>query len=179
MLRSNSVSEIGVHGLVLAVQLVDRQSEVVSSRTHFEVLGLGLKASSPRKLPCPRLEDSTVSEFLKFCWKTPETWRKICKDLFLVSSSRDCLKKNFEDVFCPKKNFEDLFFEIAWKKFWNHFFFRTTFASVSWVFGLGLKIFLCPWPWPRALCPRLHLCRQNTAGDTLDNWLLGYISIDE
>ena len=43
-------------------------SEVESSRTHFEVLGLGLEAqvyglgleaSSPRKLPCPRLEDST------------------------------------------------------------------------------------------------------------------------
>ena len=39
-----------------------------SSRTHFEVLGLGLEgqvhglgleASSPRKLPCSRLEDST------------------------------------------------------------------------------------------------------------------------
>ena len=23
---------------------------------------------------------------------------------------------------------------------------------------LGLGFFLCPWPWPRALCPRLHLC---------------------
>ena len=21
------------------------------------------------------------------------------------------------------------------------------------------KDFLCPWPWPRALCPRLHLCK--------------------
>ena len=42
-----------------------------SSRTHFEVLGLGLglegqvlglglEASSPRKLACPRLEDSTI-----------------------------------------------------------------------------------------------------------------------
>ena len=38
-----------------------------SSRTPFEVLGLegqvlglGLEASSPRKLPCPRLEDSTM-----------------------------------------------------------------------------------------------------------------------
>ena len=39
--------------------------EVESSRTHFEVLGLegqvlGLEASSPRKLACPRLEDSTI-----------------------------------------------------------------------------------------------------------------------
>ena len=33
-------------------------TEVVSSRTHFEVLGL--EASSPRKLPCPRLEDSSI-----------------------------------------------------------------------------------------------------------------------
>ena len=40
-----------------------------SSRTDFEVLGLGLEgqvlglgleASSPRKLACPRLEDSTI-----------------------------------------------------------------------------------------------------------------------
>ena len=34
--------------------------EMESSRTHFEVLGLGLEASSPRKLPCPRLENSTI-----------------------------------------------------------------------------------------------------------------------
>ena len=26
----------------------------------LQVLGLGLEASSPRKLPCPRLEDSTI-----------------------------------------------------------------------------------------------------------------------
>ena len=40
-----------------------------SLRAHFEVLGLGLglegqvlglKASSPQKLPCPRLEDSMI-----------------------------------------------------------------------------------------------------------------------
>ena len=28
------------------------------------------------------------------------------------------------------------------------------------VLGLGLGFFLCPWPWPRALCPRLHLCER-------------------
>ena len=33
-------------------------SEIESSRAHFKVLGL--EASSPRKLPCPRLEDSTI-----------------------------------------------------------------------------------------------------------------------
>ena len=36
-----------------------------------QVLGLGLEALGPRKLPCPRLEDSTIFEPLKFCWKTP------------------------------------------------------------------------------------------------------------
>ena len=70
-----------------------------SSRTHFEVVGLGLEASCPRKLPCSRLEDSTIFEPLKFRWKMPETLRKVCKDLFLVSSSTDRLKKIFEDLF--------------------------------------------------------------------------------
>ena len=32
-----------------------------------QVLGLGLEALGPRKLPCPRLEDSTIFEQLKFC----------------------------------------------------------------------------------------------------------------
>ena len=59
------------------------------------------------------------------------------------------------------KNFcEDLFF---------FFFFWRALALVSMVLGLesvcprkgcpwlGLGFFLCPWPWPRALCPRIHL----------------------
>ena len=37
----------------------------LASRTYFEVLGL--EASSPRKLACPRCEDSTIFELLKFC----------------------------------------------------------------------------------------------------------------
>ena len=32
-----------------------------------QVLGLGLEALGPQKLPCPRLEDSTIFEQLKFC----------------------------------------------------------------------------------------------------------------
>ena len=56
-----------------------------SSRTHFEVLGLGLEgqvlglgleASSPQKLPCPRLEDSTFFELLKFCRSPEKNFRK-------------------------------------------------------------------------------------------------------
>ena len=63
------------------------------------------------------------------------------------------------------------------KLFWRPFF-RRTLAAVSLVLGLGLEHscpwprvglsserlffalasdFLCLWPWPRALCPRLHL----------------------
>ena len=61
---------------------IDCLSEVESSRTHFEVFGLGLEASSPRKLPCPRLEDSTIFDLLKFRWKAPETLRKICRPFF-------------------------------------------------------------------------------------------------
>ena len=62
-----------------------------STRTHFEVLGLGLKASSPRKLPCPWVEDCAIFEPLKFCWKTPETLRKICKDLFFLENTCVCV----------------------------------------------------------------------------------------
>ena len=50
-------------------------TEVESSRTDFEVLGLGLEgqvlgleASSPRKLACPRLEDSTIFWNVKILW---------------------------------------------------------------------------------------------------------------
>ena len=66
-----------------------------SSRTHFEVLGLGLglegqvlglglglEALGPRKLPCPRLEDSTIFEPLKFCWKRQKPRRKFVNTFF-------------------------------------------------------------------------------------------------
>ena len=49
----------------------------MSSRTHFEVLGHGLEASSPRKLACPGLENRTIFWIVKnLCsawkifWKT-------------------------------------------------------------------------------------------------------------
>ena len=51
-----------------------------SSRTHFEVFGL--EALGPRKLICPRLEDSIIFEPLKFCRKTPETSRKFVNTFF-------------------------------------------------------------------------------------------------
>ena len=67
-----------------------------SSRTHFEVLGLGLEASSP--WPWPRsLRSSKIALSLArgqhYFWtveillKTPETSRKICKYLFYFAQS--------------------------------------------------------------------------------------------
>ena len=54
----------------------------LASKPQVLGLGLGLEALGPRKLACPRLEDSTIFKPLKFCWKTPESSRKICKYLF-------------------------------------------------------------------------------------------------
>ena len=47
---------------------VESSRTSLASRTHFEVLGLGLEASSPRKLACPRLEDSTIFWNVKISW---------------------------------------------------------------------------------------------------------------
>ena len=55
-----------------------------SSRTHFEVLGLGLEASSPWKLACPRLEDNT---FFFFFW---DRLKNFCEDLFFGELLRLC-----------------------------------------------------------------------------------------
>ena len=86
--------------------------------------------------------------------------------------------------------------EIAWKKFLKTFFLENTCACVlgPWPWpraflslasrgsvlgravlglGLGLGFFLCPWPrpWPRALCPRLHLWwRPIKKIDLYRNW---------
>ena len=88
---------------------VESSRTSLASRTHFEVLGLGLEASSPQKLPCPRLENST---FFANCWN------------FV-----DRLKKNFGRRFL---------LENAWKFFWRPFFWRAL-APVSLVHGLGLE----------------------------------------
>ena len=156
-----------------------------SSRTHFEVLGLegqvlgrGLEALSPHKLHYflnrwnfIRKRQKSRGKFAKtffvsLYWRSPETffWRPFLFFYFYF--------------------LETLFFEIARKKFLKTFFWRTlapvplvlglglehscpwprAFMSLAsgWsllgkaVLGLGLGFFLCPWPWLRALCPRLH-----------------------
>ena len=61
----------------------------------------------------------------------------------------------------PEKNFKDYFLENAcacvlgpWPRAFLCLALR---GSVLGKAVLGLGFFLCPWPWPRALCPRLHL----------------------
>ena len=50
------LEKYGIRGLPL--QLPEVESSRTSLRTDFEVLGL--EASSPQKLACPRLEDSSI-----------------------------------------------------------------------------------------------------------------------
>ena len=124
------------------------------SRTHFEVLGLGLglegqvlglglEASSPRKLACPRLEDSTIFWNVKILWSG---WKIFWKTFF----SGDRLKN-----FC-----EDLFFFF--------FFLESTCALCPWSLALASSIPVlglesvcprkgCPWPWPRIFFVSLAL----------------------
>ena len=115
--------------------------KVESSRTHFEVLGLGLEASSPRKLACPRLEDSTIFWIVKILWSA---WK-----IFWKTTFRGDRLKNF----C-----EDLFF----------FFFGEHLRLCPWSLALASSIPVlglesvcprncCPWPWPRIFFVSLAL----------------------
>ena len=121
------------------VSEVESSRTSLASRTHFEVLGLGLEgqvlglgleASSPRKLACPRLEDSTIFWNVKILWSA---WKIFWKTFF----SGDHLK-NFCEVF--------FFF----------FFSESTCALCPWSLAssipvLGLESVCprkgCPWPW--------------------------------
>ena len=144
----------------------------LASRTHFEVLGLegqvlglGLEASRPRKLACPRLEDSIIFWIVKILWSA---WKIFWKRFFCG----DRLKNFWEDLFFfyfgdRLKNFcEDFFFFLEstcacvlgpWPRAFLSLASRVSVLGKA-VLGLGLGSFLCPWPW--ALCPRLHLCFQ-------------------
>ena len=129
----------------------------LASRTHFkvlglglegQVLGLGLEVSSPRKLPCPRLEDSTFFELLKFC-RSPE------KKLWTKFFTSERLKIFFEDLFfCGENTYACALGPWPWPR---AFLSLASRGSVLVRAALGLGFFLCPWPWPQALCSRLHL----------------------
>ena len=84
-----------VNSLTICLLFAELESSRTSlaSRTHFEVLGL--EALSPRKLTCPRFEDSTIFEPLNFVGKRQKPYEKSAKTFFLISSSGDPLKKIF------------------------------------------------------------------------------------
>ena len=113
------------------------KSEVKSSRTHFEVLSLGVEASSPQKLPCPRLEDSTIFWTVEILL---ENVRNLAKNL----------RKPFGES--PEKNFWRPFFENTcacvlgpwpWPRKGLSLALTSEFVCV-----LGLER-VCPWPWPQ------------------------------
>ena len=121
-------------------------------------------ASKPQVLEnCPVLGSRTAL-FLNrwnFVGKRQKPCGKSAKTFFWFPLVEIAGKKIFEDLSHLKKFFEDLFFWDRLKKNFDDLFFWRTLASVSLasrrsVLGLGLEIFVCPWP--RALCPRLHLC---------------------
>ena len=150
---------------------VESSRTSLASRTHFEVLGLGLglEALSLRKLPCSRFEDNTIFWTVKILLENVKNlveklrrpfvvflnWR-LPEKIFLKTFHR--LKKILRTFFCwrsPKKNFKDLFFR-------EHL--RLCLFGLERVYPRKgcpwPRIFLCPCPWPRALCPRLHLCKK-------------------
>ena len=141
-----------------------------SSRTHFEVLDLGLEGqvlglkSSKIGLERPQvLENWPVLgsrtalffKLLKFCGAVEKFFGK----RFFCGNHL----KNFCVFFWFVKTFF-FFLESTcacvlgpWPRAFLSLASRVSVLGKA-VLGFGLEIFLCPWPWPRALCSRLHLC---------------------
>ena len=103
------------HNNTSAIELENYPSEVESlalrtpSRTHFEVLGLGLEgqvlglegqvlgleASGPRKLPCPRLENSTIFCTIEILLENARNLSENLRKSFLFSAIGNRHKKVF------------------------------------------------------------------------------------
>ena len=111
VLRKDWVLERGQYSQACVTEVESSRTSLAlrtSSRTYFEVLGLGLEgqvlglgleASSPRKLACPRLEDSTFFELVKFCGALDKFFGKrffwdrlknFCEDLFFLFLESTC-----------------------------------------------------------------------------------------
>ena len=100
-----------------------------SSRTQFEVLGLGLEACKFSNMPCPRLEDSTI-----FC--TGKGYGQIC---FVLKNARELTKKILK-TFSWRTHEISVKFTKCWSK--DLFFFRLLLRCVL---GVGLE-HSCPLP---------------------------------
>ena len=129
--------------LNLHIAEVESSRTPLASRTDFEVLGL--ETSSPRKLACPRVEDSTIFWLVK---SLSSAWKIFWKTFFCG----DRLKNFCEDLFF----FGEHLRLCPWPRAFLSLASRVSVLGKA-VLGLGLGFFLCPWPWPRALCPRPHL----------------------
>ena len=134
---------------MLEARPTTQMPQVESSRTHFEVLGLegqvpglGLEASSPRKLACLRLEDSTVFWIVKILWNA---WKIFWKTFFCGDRLKNFCELGLESV-CPRKG-------CPWP--WPRIFFvslASSLVSSTPPLVLGLEgTFWSSWPWPRSL----------------------------
>ena len=120
----------------------DVESLRTSSRLHFEVLGLegqvlGLEASSPRKLLCPRLEDSiifwTVEILLENAWNLAENLRRP----FFVFLNWRSPEKKFLRASSPEIGFWRPFFWDRLKNLLKIFFFFSFENTRACVLGPG------------------------------------------
>ena len=129
---------------------VESSRTLLASRTHFQVLGL--EASSPRKLPCPRLEDSTIFWTVEILLESARNLAKNLRRPFFVFLKWKSPEKNFLKIFYVWKKFLKTFFlRLLEKIFWKSSFFWRTLAPVSLVLGIGLER-VCPWPWNFFVC---------------------------
>ena len=109
-------------------------------------------ASSPRKLACPRLENSTIFWIVKILWSA---WKMFGKR-FLVEIAWKIFVKAFFFLEIARKTFcEDLFF-----------FLESTCACV-----LGLE-HSCPWPRECLSSERLSLASDYFCVLGLEPWVL-------
>ena len=133
-----------------------------SSRGHIlKSLALASKVKSLASKP-PVLENWPVLgsrtalflETLKFCKPLEKVfWRSFFLGKILWTPFFwDRLKKNFEDLFFWRTLAACVLGPWPWPRAF------LSLASRGSVLRLGF--FLCPWPRPRALCLRLHLCRR-------------------
>ena len=136
-------------------------ASTMSSRTHFEVLGLeekvlALEASSPQKLPCFQLEDSTIFWTVEILLKNARNRAENLRGLFLFLNWRSP-EKNILKTFSLEKNFWRTFFLRSPEKILDFFLLDTC----AWVLS----------PWPRAflsLASRRSVLERAVLGLDLD-----------